>query len=302
MALFNRIAQYADEAQFLGTDASAAALSLNYQNFQVVRPQVAAKKTVVTLEITHKVTANGNIVMLDGGIDSTVVSIAVVTTDTLEGIATKIAAGTYAKMTVTRVGAVLTLTAATAGNLPGVPGIYTYPAGLTYTESVFRGSSLDSSMKETRFALLSSADVEAGNVSVYYNAAIPVVTAIDAADTLAQAIAKIVADCPTTHTINVGPVGSGIFIIQNKTAGDNADVIQETDWGTTGIVAASYRGFDWEQGNNELGTCIISFENEHQECVNAYKDDHILVTQAFPSIQLTEVWNDNDFKLFWVAQ
>lgn len=306
---YNRIAEIASVNAFDGTDATGATLAPDYQNGHVEVAQNVATKTVVTITMTHVATSNGNIVMLDGGLGATVVNIAVVTTDTLAGLATKIAAGTYANMTVTAVGPVLTLTASGTGNLAGFPGISTAPAGVTYTESVLRGSYLDRSMKETLFNTLTSDDVKAGTVKIYYNAEAPVEVILDGTEDIAGAIVKMKVGLPTTHIINsltTASATSGTFIIQNKTAGNNEFVIQDIDFGLTEIVASPYRGYTWEQGMDVLGSAVFAFEDELQRSQNAYKDTYIctIYNQVNPNAvetQRTEVWAKSKFEKYWVT-
>jgi len=305
VAEYRRIAGIASAQLFDGTDAMINDIKDDYQAGASARAQLPARKTVVTLTMTHKATSNGNIVIMDGGLDSTVVSCAVLTTDTLEGLATKIAAKTYANMTVTALGAVVTMTAAAVGNLNGNPKVVSVPAGVTYTETTVRGCFLDESAKETLFNTLSCADVQAGTVKIYYNSLTPVEIEILETDTVAGAIVKMQVGLPSTHTINTGVAASataGTFDIQNKTAGENDAVIQDIDFGTTGIVSVPV----WEQGQDQQGTAIFTFDDENNENHSVYKDDYIaiLFTKDQPlelEHQITEVWPKTDFEKWFVA-
>ncbi len=90
----------------------------------------AAKVQVSTITVTGTATAAGTMLVNPGGI--TPVSIAIASTDTAAGAATKIAAGVYAGYTTAASGGAVTFTASAAG-VKGTPSVSGTPAGLTAT-------------------------------------------------------------------------------------------------------------------------------------------------------------------------
>lgn len=305
MAQYRRISEIAEAILFTGTDAQIADISTDYQDGASVKAQVPATKTVVTTEVTHVATANGNLIVLDGGLDSTIVTIALVTTDTIEDIVDKIAAETYANMDVTVVDGKLVFTAAEVGNLLGFPGLYAGPAGLAWTNEIVQGTFLDGSKKEQLFQTLSGT-VGAGTIKMYFNdEETPVELAVVGTEGIDEIIVGMVALFPAGYSDNQLVGGSNALFIGRDDITVKTGALH-VDYGTTGLVAADYEGYRWVDVRPETGSAIFSFTNEKQQSMNAYVDNYIATIystddpQSDLELQRTEVWTKTKWEKYFI--